>query len=175
VIPLKTGERIRFYREKQDMTQAMLSQITGIPLSSIKKYEACSRRPKRDALEKIALALNVSPNTFYDLRSETVGDLVALFFLLSQKGDIQFHGQRNADGKFDSDTVTFSFASPALKDFSKEWADTLEIINTLKLQAQNCPDEISQNMLLSRAVDMQIEAEYKHLSSQLPISENTHK
>lgn len=167
------GEKIRFYREKRGFTQTMLSQATGIPLGTIKKYEISNRKPKSDAMEKIALALRVSPNVFYDLKSETIGDLTALFFFLAQEGKIHFYGEKDSEGKYDINSLTFSFDSPLLKHCLKDWADTLNIINTLRAQADTCTDETVKNMLLTRADEVQREAEYTHISSQILVPKDT--
>ena len=53
------GERIKELRLKSKLTQKELSKITGISEISIRKYESGDRTPKIDAIEKLALALNV--------------------------------------------------------------------------------------------------------------------
>lgn len=53
------GERIKDLRLKSKLTQKELSKITGISEISIRKYESGDRTPKIDAIEKLALALNV--------------------------------------------------------------------------------------------------------------------
>lgn len=170
---MTVGEQIRFYREKIGYTQTMLSQATGIPLGTIKKYEISNRKPKKDAMDKIALALQISPNAFCDFKSDTVGDLLSIFFFLAKEGNICFHGEKNEDGKYDMNTLTFSFDTSIIQSLLKEWADNLDTINALRAQAETCADESIKEMLLARVDEVQREAEYNLISSQILIPKDT--
>lgn len=167
------GEQIRFYREKIGYTQTMLSQETGIPLGTIKKYEISNRKPKKVAMDKIAHALRISPNAFCDFKSDTVGDILSIFFFLAKEGKIIFHGDKKEDGKYDTNTLTFSFDTPIIQSLLKEWADNLDTINALRAQSETCADESIRAMLLSRVDEVQREAEYNLISSQILIPKDT--
>ena len=56
---MNVGNQIKKYRKEKGITQQRLSEISGINLSTIKKYEINNRNPKLQSLEKIAKALDV--------------------------------------------------------------------------------------------------------------------
>lgn len=57
---MKFSERLKKIREEQGLTQVQLSELTGITTRQIQKYEGGQARPRLDAAEKIAKALNIS-------------------------------------------------------------------------------------------------------------------
>jgi len=57
---MKFNERLKMYREEKGLTQVQLSELTGITTRQIQKYEGGKARPRLDAADKIAKALNVS-------------------------------------------------------------------------------------------------------------------
>lgn len=57
---MNTKENIRKYRLERGLTQKKLGELCGIAESTIRKYELGLLNPKKETLEKIAKALNVS-------------------------------------------------------------------------------------------------------------------
>ena len=57
---MKFNERLKKLREEKGLTQVQLSELTGISTRMIQKYESGNARPRLDATEKIAKALNVT-------------------------------------------------------------------------------------------------------------------
>lgn len=57
---MKFDERLKSLREKKGLTQVQLSELTGITTRQIQKYEGGQSRPRLDAADKLAKALNVS-------------------------------------------------------------------------------------------------------------------
>lgn len=57
---MKFNERLKKLREEKGLTQVQLSELTGISARMIQKYESGNARPRLDAAEKIAKALNVT-------------------------------------------------------------------------------------------------------------------
>ncbi len=57
---MKFNERLKNFRERKGMTQAELAKATDISTRMIQKYEAGDARPRYDAAEKIANALEVA-------------------------------------------------------------------------------------------------------------------
>ena len=57
---MKFNERLKKYREDKGLTQVQLSELTGITTRQIQKYEVGKARPRLDAAEKIAKALNIT-------------------------------------------------------------------------------------------------------------------
>lgn len=62
----KEIEVIKKHRKKIGLTQAELADKAGIGRSTLAQYEAGDRNPKRDALEKIAQALDMTPTEFFN-------------------------------------------------------------------------------------------------------------
>lgn len=56
------GERIKQLRLQKGVTQQELASKTGINDANIRKYESGRQNPKLETIEKIALALDVSPS-----------------------------------------------------------------------------------------------------------------
>ncbi len=57
---MKFNERLKKLREGRGLTQVQLSELTGISARMIQKYESGNARPRLDAAEKIAKALNIT-------------------------------------------------------------------------------------------------------------------
>ena len=164
---MNIGERIRYYRELRGLSQQQLSDFSGIPLGTLKKYEIGNRNPKEEPLQRIADALHISISSFHDIDFETIGDIAPYFFAIAKLGEVQFHGKKNEDGKFDVGDLTISFKSPVLKHFLKEWADSKSIIDHLREEAVFSPDEATKDFLLNRADEIEQELELRMVDSQM--------
>ena len=57
---MKFNERLKKYRVEKGLTQAQLSELAGITTRQIQNYEGGKARPRLDAAEKIAKALNIT-------------------------------------------------------------------------------------------------------------------
>ena len=137
-------KKIRYFREIRGLSQMKLSQLAGIGFSTIRKYESGERYPKDYQLEKVASALGVSKNVLVDIEAITVGDFMHYFISLAKTGDIKFHGSKQDDGKYDPDSLTFSFNTKTLKDAIKQYADGKELIEKLKADAESCSDDVKK-------------------------------
>lgn len=56
------GQNIRAYRKRRGLTQAQLGALCGLSGASIGSYEKGATAPKRRVLERLAAALDVSPD-----------------------------------------------------------------------------------------------------------------
>lgn len=59
---MNIGENIKKVRESKKVSQEQLSKISGIPRTSLGRYERGERTPTIDMVNKIADALNVNIN-----------------------------------------------------------------------------------------------------------------
>lgn len=57
---MKFNERLKELREKNNLTQEQLAKISGVSSRMIQRYEYGTSRPRLDAAEKIAKALNIT-------------------------------------------------------------------------------------------------------------------
>lgn len=165
---MKFSEKIKFYRDINNMSQIDLAQASGIPLATIKKYEISTRCPKSEPLKKIADALGVSTNAFLDAEHETVGDISALFFLLSKYTDLTIHGEK-IDGKYSADDISFSFSHPLLQEFLADWASSTESARELRKTAKNFEEEEIRKPMLESAEALERTLEYNKVSCKIKI------
>lgn len=56
---MKFNERLKKFREGKKLTQVQLSELSGISSRMIQNYESGTSRPRFDAAEKLAAALNI--------------------------------------------------------------------------------------------------------------------
>ncbi|MDT3844062.1 MAG: helix-turn-helix transcriptional regulator [Bacillota bacterium] len=160
---MTTGDKIKFYREMKGMNQADLAKASGIPLATIQKYEINTRNPKEEPLKKISEALEVSTNVFLEAEHSTVGDISALFFLLSKYTDLDIHGDKK-DGKYSPSDVSFSFSNPLLQEFLADWASSTESSREMRKNAKNFDDESIQKPMLESAETLERTLEYNKIN-----------
>lgn len=65
---MPTGTKIKELRKQKGLTQKQLGDMCGIADSNIRKYENGKQNPKLETLQKIADALEVSINVFFDFK-----------------------------------------------------------------------------------------------------------
>lgn len=85
---MTTGEKIKRIRQHRGMTQKELGDAVGLTANRIAQYEMGYRTPKRDQLNKIAHALNVSEKTFSLEADETLQALLHNLLWLSKSKDV---------------------------------------------------------------------------------------
>jgi len=83
---LKSGKRIRFFRNLRGMTQKELGKATGLSVRSagvrVAQYETAARTPKRALLERFADALGVSADALALPNLDTPVGLMHTLFAL---------------------------------------------------------------------------------------------
>ena len=108
------GEKIKYLRSLAGLTQSQLANASKIHLVSIKKYETNKMQPLLPQIEKIADALNISPNALIglekaSLRFETIGDLMGIIIILLNSNIISIEGERGDDDFLEPETVLIHF------------------------------------------------------------------
>ena len=97
---MSIGKRISFYRNKRKMTQKQLGIMIGFPERSadirIAQYEAGTRTPKADIVEKIAHTLRISPYALNAPELDTYIGLMHTLFMLEDMYGIEIN---NIDGE----------------------------------------------------------------------------
>lgn len=79
------SETIRVFRKREGITQKKLADLTGLSIATIQGYEQGKYRPKIEALQKIASALNVSITDLDDRSEFTTTHLQNELKILNQK------------------------------------------------------------------------------------------
>ena len=88
---MRIGAKIRQIRQHRHLTQRVLGEKIGLGKNGanrIAQYEMGYRTPKRDQLNKIAHALNVSEKTFSLEADETLQALLHNLLWLSKSKDV---------------------------------------------------------------------------------------
>ncbi|RRF98790.1 MAG: XRE family transcriptional regulator [Coriobacteriaceae bacterium] len=84
---MSIGARIRKFRKEADMTQRELADEVGLTGSAIRNYEHDIRVPSDELIEKIAAALDVSPDSIREIGvTGARGALEVLFRYESELG-----------------------------------------------------------------------------------------
>ena len=122
------GEKIKYFRERSDITQSGLAELSGIHPVSIRKYETNKMQPQLPQIERIASALGVSSLAFtgidnLNIRLDTVGDLMGVMMLLCKSKILVIDGERDTESCYKPDTVSFKF-NPALASVLKSNVDS---------------------------------------------------
>ena len=83
---MSIGERIRFFRKKNRLTQKQLGKLIGYPDSTadirIAQYESNSRRPKADTISKFAEIFEISQGALMIPNIDNCISLMHLLFTL---------------------------------------------------------------------------------------------
>lgn len=96
------GERIRYFRKNQRITQDKLAELTGIHPVSIRKYETNKMQPQLEQIERIASVLDVNVSAIVGYNSKpsivrTAGDLIGVLMTLFKAHVIMIIGKPSFD------------------------------------------------------------------------------
>lgn len=127
---MTSGEKIRYYRKQQGLSQKALGELSGgIHEVTIRKYETGRRNPKPEQLKKIAGALGISVYLLLDIEIETISDVLALLFKMDEHPQIMLDGQRNRKGEIDPDSIRINIMDGTIKERIALWMKTQEFLN----------------------------------------------
>ena len=113
------GEKIKKYRVAQNLSQKEVALRTGMSEPAIRNYELGNRTPSEKQIEKIALALNVSPFAISNPNLDSYdGMMHALFYLEENYGLIPVEIDGEICLKFKD---RFSNASKEMESWYKEY------------------------------------------------------
>lgn len=79
------SHKIKKLREKRQLTQKQLAELSGIGESAMRSYELGDRKPKKEALERIAMALGVRSEY---LSAPEFGPLMEFFYALLENDEL---------------------------------------------------------------------------------------
>lgn len=103
------SKKIKKFRKIKNMSQDELAQLSGINVSTIKKYECGLRNPKPEQLLKIANALGISINTFFSHEINTISDVITLLMKLDEQTNMNITGDKDASGRYIPTSIHLSF------------------------------------------------------------------
>lgn len=125
------GQKIKSNRLACGISQKELASVSGISLSSIKKYENNIRKPKFDQLSSIAKALHLPEFFFLDMTDGTDDNIMSLLYLIDENAEIKFSGKERSDGSIDPDDLKISIKNRALNERLSEWAAAISEYNNV--------------------------------------------
>lgn len=99
---MRFGDRLRYIRNLMGMTQKELGKKAGFSFSNsaadvrIYQYENNQKKPKPDAIKKLAEALNVDISALSDIDICTINELMHIFFELEDIYGIKIESKENS-------------------------------------------------------------------------------
>ena len=89
------GEKLRYLRQKNNMTQKQLGIAVGFPENTadfrIAQYETNARMPREELLKKIAQVLGVQKEILTVPVLSKAKEFSAAFFWMNEMGESRFH------------------------------------------------------------------------------------
>lgn len=79
------SRKIKKLREKRQLTQKQLAELSGISESALRSYELGDRKPKKEILERIAMALRVRPEY---LSAPEFGPSMEFFYAMLENDEL---------------------------------------------------------------------------------------
>lgn len=79
------SHKIKKLREKRQLTQKQLASLSGISESALRSYELGDRKPKKEVLERIAMALRVRPEY---LSAPEFGPSMEFFYAMLENDEL---------------------------------------------------------------------------------------
>ena len=138
------------------MSQEELSTLSGINISTIKKYEGGARNPKPDQLLKITNALGISINAIIEFELTTISDVISLLIRMDEQTDMNWTGQKDADGNYIPSTISLSFNDTKLNEASSSYMQYREAHMASSTLATNNKEETYTDISLENH-DMSLE------------------
>lgn len=164
---MNLGEKIKYYREVQKMGQENLAALSHISVSAIRKYESGERIPKDSQIEKIAIALHISPIALRDIHFENFTELLPYLYEISKWGGISFDGPKDDNGKYIEDSLNLRFGQQEIRHFFKEWADKKEECSQILEAASSITDSTTKELMLQRVKEIENEIESSLVSDKI--------
>jgi len=92
------GENIKKFRERASYSIRKLSELSGVSKSVISEIESGkATKPRYETVNKIALVLNVAPETLYDMEFEheyVVTDIKEAFEIILSQENLTINGEQ---------------------------------------------------------------------------------
>ncbi|KAF5076780.1 helix-turn-helix domain-containing protein [Anaerotignum sp.] len=151
---MNISEKIQLYRKANKLTQKQLSELSGVSEISVRKYEAGHRFPKPEQLKKIASVLEIGGNQLLEIeldavKVETVGDAMALFYLLKEKLGMDFAYDVTSEDSIDPTTIYIHFKNDKINHCLERIATEEAMAEQLKQSLGGLNNETAKTQLLT--------------------------
>jgi len=126
VIGVAIGDRIRRLRNLRGMTQKELGLAVGFSEATadvrVAQYESGTRTPKKDMINRLSQALDVSYRAIYESTLYEAEDLMYTLFELDEHYPIRLYESIDISNPYSPERhVGINFRSAALNEYIKEW------------------------------------------------------
>lgn len=120
------GDRIRRLRNLRGMTQKELGLAVGFSEATadvrVAQYESGTRTPKKDMINRLSEALDVSYRAIYESTMYEAEDLMYTLFELDEHYPIRLYESIDISNPYSPERhVGINFRSAALNEYIKEW------------------------------------------------------
>ncbi len=154
------GEKIKYFRKQSEYSQSVLSELTGIHLITIAKYETNKMHPQPKQIERLAQALQVPCCALEDERIQLFNENpLSLLLLAVKQQQVQLHGTRNKEGYIIPETAHFSlperfhiFETPAITE-----SHALQLADKQALQDLLAWERLAYTCQLANLTDEELE------------------
>lgn len=148
---MNTGEKIKYYRNLRGISQEMLAKLSGIGVSTIKKYELNIRNPKPEQILKISNALGISIYLFMDFDLETVSDIMSLLIKMDEQTNMNFEGEKDAEGFYIPSSIKISFTHPDINSRLSQYMRARDLENGLNNEMKDYKGDIAAEKSAKRS------------------------
>ena len=143
----------RFEKKFGKMSQEELATASGINLSSIKKYETGLRNPKIEQLNKLAAALNISPNELLSYRMDDDSDILSIILKLQESCGLTIEGDKDSTGNYIPGSMRLCFKDNSINNLLAQY------MTRKSIQRNSTKDEL-QISYTDTINDIPIDIEY---------------
>lgn len=124
-----SSRKIKNLREKRQLTQKQLAELSGVSESAMRSYELGDRKPKKEVLERIAIALRVRPEY---LSAPEFGPKMEFFYALLENDELMGYTITEIDGH-PAIVAGGMTAGITFSGFLRGWNETKQKLNAKEI------------------------------------------
>lgn len=140
------GENIRRIRQQRHMTVKELADRIGVSDTYLRFYENGQRFPKKDAINKLAEALNVNPEALLNAEADPISSMHRLFHIFKQYGGKIYDGAEISSaikkGTIKDTDIFLSF--DGLSILIRSWENAYKAYKKAIVIAENMSDPLQK-------------------------------
>lgn len=127
---------IKKLRRKSGLTQKELAELAGISESAMRSYELGDRKPKREVLERIAMALRVRPEY---LSAPEFGPKMEFFYALLENDELMGYTITEINGQ-PAITRGSMTTGTTFSDFLSDWNEMKQKLDAKEITQEEYED-----------------------------------
>lgn len=130
------SRKIKKLREKRQLTQKQLAELSGISESAMRSYELGNRKPKKEVLERIAMALRVRPEY---LSAPEFGPKMEFFYALLESDELFGYTITDINGQL-AITDGGMTAGITFSNFLRDWNEMKQKLDAKEITREEYED-----------------------------------